>query len=86
VVSAGAIPRLHPLDMEIDMILATIRLAKDTDKSLLNREFTNLATAQSWCNEAIGDYSDKHGLVEFILLTDYSTMRSEEYEIENGGN
>jgi hypothetical protein len=72
--------------MEIDMILATIRLAKDTDKSLFNREFTNLATAQSWCNETIGDYSDEHGLVEFILLTDYSTMTSEEYGIENGGN
>ncbi len=68
------------------MILARVRVAKDDDKSLFNREFTDLVTAQTWCNAMIGLYSDDDGLVEFILLTDYSTMNTQEYGIENGGN
>jgi hypothetical protein len=72
--------------MEIAMILASVRIAKDTDKSLFNREFADYGDAQAWCNAMIGCHSDDDGLVEFILLTDYSTMSTQEYGIENGGN
>ena len=67
------------------MVIASIRTAKDTDKVITNRQFSDLKAAQGFCDSIIGGYSDSHGTVEFILLTDYETGLSEEYGIEDGG-
>ena len=66
------------------MIIASVRLAKDTDKTLVNKQFTDMRSAELYCDAMIGNYSDEDGLVEFIMLTDYETMFSYEYEIERG--
>ncbi len=64
------------------MIKASVRLDNNGDKSIVNKEFADLATAQTWCTNFIGFASDR-GLVEFIVLTDYTTAppHYEEYEI-----
>ena len=62
------------------MVIARVRLNNNGDKTIVNKEFADLATAQTWCTNFIG-YADDRGLVEFIGLTDYSTMHNEEFEI-----
>jgi len=64
-------------------IIANIRFAKDTDKFLVNRDFADWEVAQAFCDAVIGDYSEDYGTVEFILLTDYTTMNSQEYSLES---
>ncbi len=66
------------------MIIASMRISKDTDKTLVNRQFADMKLAELYCDNMIGNYSDEHGLVEFIVLTDYETMNSYDYEIERG--
>ena len=66
------------------MIIASMRVSKDTDKILINRQFTDMRSAEAYCDNMIGNYSDVLGLVEFIVLTDYETMCSYDYEIERG--
>ena len=62
------------------MIIAGVRLDNDGNKSIVNKEFADLATAQTWCTNTIG-LSTVRGLVEYIRLTDYSTMHEEEFEV-----
>lgn len=62
------------------MIIASVRLDNDGDKSIVNKEFADLATAQTWCTNFIG-VAGSRGIIEFIGLTDYSTMHHEEFEI-----
>lgn len=62
------------------MILARIRVSDETGKAIFNREFKDYATAQTWCTRNIG-LSTLRGTIEYIGLTDYSTMQTEEFEI-----
>lgn len=62
------------------IVIARVRLDNDGDKSIVNKEFADLATAQTWCTNIIG-LSTVRGLVEYIGLTDYSTMHTEEFEV-----
>jgi len=62
------------------MIIARMRLDNNGDKSIVNKEFTDLGAAQTWCTNFIGVAGDR-GVIEFIALTDYSTMHHEEFEI-----
>jgi len=62
------------------MIIARVRLNNNGEKSIVNKEFTDLGAAQTWCTNFIGVAGDL-GVIEFIGLTDYSTMHEEEFEI-----
>ena len=62
------------------MVIARVRLDNNGDKSIVNKEFTDLSAAQTWCTTFIGVAGDR-GVIEFIGLTDYSTMHYEEFEI-----
>ena len=62
------------------IVIARVRLDNDGDKSIVNKEFADLATAQTWCTNTIS-LSTVRGLVEYIGLTDYSTMHEEEFEV-----
>ena len=64
-------------------IIANIRFAKDTDKFLVNQSFFEWEAGQAFCEAAIGDYLEDYGTIEFILLTDYTTMNSQEYGLES---
>lgn len=62
------------------MVIARVRLDNNGDKSIVNKEFTDLSAAQTWCTNFIG-VAGNRGVIEFIGLTDYSTMHYEEFEI-----
>lgn len=62
------------------MIVARMRISNDGDRFLSTRFFAEFNAAQAWCLNSIG-LSTGEGLIEYISLTDYSTMTTEEFEV-----
>ena len=64
------------------MIAASCRISRSTDKILINYSFKYINNAKSWCIENIGNNVDNVGIIEYICLTDYETMETSIYEME----
>ena len=61
------------------MIIARLRVQADHDKFLMNVPFSNAKEAEKWCSNHINKDYCGNGIVEYISLTDYNTMKTEEY-------
>jgi hypothetical protein len=61
------------------MIIARLRIQADQDKFLMNVPFSNTKQAKEWCGNHINKDYCGNGIVEYISLTDYNTMKTEEY-------
>lgn len=64
------------------MIAASCRISRNTDKILINYPFKYINNAKNWCIENIGKNVDNVGIIEYISLTDYETMETSIYEME----
>lgn len=63
------------------MVFAKFRVSKDTDKTLVTREFSDMQTAQKYCDAIIGA-EIQDGTVEYISVTDYTTMNTQTWELQ----
>ncbi len=63
------------------MIMAKIRISDDIEKTIINFPFESMEDAKYWSTNNIGKKINNTGLVEYVLLTDYKTMETREYEM-----
>ena len=64
------------------MIVAFCRISRETDKILINYPFKYISNAKNWCIQNIGKNLEDVGIIEYITLTDYETMETNRYEME----
>ena len=64
------------------MIVAFCRISRETDKILINYPFKHINNAKNWCVKNIGKNLENVGIIEYITLTDYETMETNRYEME----
>jgi hypothetical protein len=68
------------------MIIAKTRVSSDTGKYMKNLHFSSMESAKAWSIENIGKKTNDSEIVEFISITDYETMETEQYEMEEENN
>ena len=61
------------------MIIAKLRIETSHDKFLTNVSFSDFKEAKEWCANHISKDYRNNGIIEYINLTDYNTMKTEEY-------
>jgi hypothetical protein len=51
-----------------------------------NLHFSSMESAKAWSIENIGKKTNDSEIVEFISITDYETMETEQYEMKEENN